>query len=186
MTHTSFTIFFEVFAIFRLVLFTKPLRVQYIDILIKLRRVIRSINLESKKIEKQFGISIPQLLVLQYLSDQPDKSASGKEIKSYINLNASTVSGIISRLEAKELIARLPSDADRRVNNITLTAQGSKLLSKSPTTLQEKLSVRLKQLTPDQIGELSRNIDILIQIMDAQDLDASPVITNREFPTNKI
>lgn len=70
---------------------------QYLEILVKLRKIIRSINLESKKIQKEFGISIPQLLVLQYLSEQADYKASGKDIKSYINLNASTVSGIVHR-----------------------------------------------------------------------------------------
>ena len=81
---------------------------QYLEILVKLRKVIRSINLESKKIEKEFGISIPQLLVLKFLSEQKDYKASSKDIKTYINLNASTVSGIIVRLEDKGLVARLP------------------------------------------------------------------------------
>ena len=57
---------------------------QYLEILVKLRRVIRSINLESKKIEKEFGVSIPQILVLQYLSEQEDYKAYSKDIKTYI------------------------------------------------------------------------------------------------------
>ncbi len=154
---------------------------KYIEILVKLRKIIRSINLESKKIEKELGVSIPQLLVLQYLSDQEDYKAFAKDIKEYINLNASTVSGIISRLETKGLIAKLPKPNDKRATYITLTAKGADLLHKSPTTLQEKLSQRLKKLTPKQIEELDRNIELLTSIMDVEDVDAAPLLTIKEI-----
>ncbi len=154
---------------------------KYIEILVKLRKIIRSINLESKKIEKELGVSIPQLLVLQYLSDQDDYKAFAKDIKAYINLNASTVSGIISRLESKSLVARLPKLNDKRAVYITLTAKGSELIQKSPTTLQEKLSLKLKKLTPGQINELDRNIELLTAIMDVEDIDAAPLLTIKEM-----
>ena len=158
---------------------------KYLEILIKLRKIIRSINLESKRIEHKFGISIPQLLLLQYLSDQEDYKATAKDIKLYINLNASTVSGIIKRLENKGLVARLPNPDDRRAAFVTLTAKGAVLLKTSPTTLQEKLSVRLKALTSQQIDALNENIDLLIKIMDAENLDAAPIIAADEIPSNE-
>ena len=154
---------------------------KYIEILIKLRKIIRSINLESKKIEKELGISIPQLLVLKYLSDQNDYRAFAKDIKGYINLNASTVSGIISRLESKALVAKSPKPNDKRAIYIILTAKGADLLYKYPPTLQEKLSKRLKKLTPEQIEELDRNIELLTFIMDVEDMDAAPLITIKEM-----
>lgn len=158
---------------------------QYLEILIKLRKIIRSINLESKKIQKEFGISIPQLLVLQYLSEQKDYKSSAKKIKNYINLNASTVSGIIYRLEEKGLVAKLPNNDDRRGVYLTLTAKGADLLRESPTTLQEKLSGRLKKLSPKQIEELYSSIETLTQLMDADDIDAAPLITMSEKSVNE-
>jgi len=158
---------------------------EYLEILIKLRKIIRSINLESKRIQKEFGVSIPQLLVLQYLSDQEDYRASAKDIKNFINLNASTVSGIVHRLEEKGLIARLPNTADRRGRFITLTAKGAELLRESPTTLQEKMSKRLQRLTPEQIEDLNENIELLTQLMDADDIEAAPLITMTEMPNSK-
>jgi DNA-binding MarR family transcriptional regulator len=157
---------------------------KYIEILIKLRKIIRSINLESKKIEKELGISIPQLLVLQYLSDQNDYRAFAKDIKEYINLNASTVSGIISRLESKSLVAKLPKPNDKRATYIILTAKGADLLYKYPPTLQEKLSKRLKKLTPEQIEELDRNIELLTLIMDVEGMDAAPLLTIEEMTSH--
>jgi DNA-binding MarR family transcriptional regulator len=154
---------------------------EYIEILVKLRKIIRSINLESKKIEKELGISIPQLLVLKYLSDQIDYRAFAKDIKRYINLNASTVSGIISRLESKGLVAKSQKANDKRAIYIILTAKGAELLHKSPSTLQEKLSKRLKKLTKAQIEELDRNIELLTLIMDVEDMDAAPLLTIDEI-----
>ena len=98
-----------------------------------------------------------------------------KDIKSHLNLNASTVSGIIHRLEAKSLVARLPNPDDKRASYISLTAKGAELLSETPTTLQEKLSFRLKNLSEKQIQELDRNIDLLIEIMDVGDKSAAPL-----------
>ena len=154
---------------------------QYLDILIKLRKITRSINLENKKIQKQFGISIPQLLVLQYLSEQQDYRASAKDIKTYINLNASTVSGIVSRLENKSLVARLQRADDKRASYVTLTAKGAELLRMSPTTLQKKITNRLQKLSDKQIDAINSSIELLTQIMDVDDLDAAPLITSDEI-----
>lgn len=73
------------------------------DILIKLRRIVRSVNLESKKVEKEQGVSIPQLLCLQFLAEQEDFKTNAAKLKTFLNLNASTVSGIIRRLEKKRI-----------------------------------------------------------------------------------
>jgi len=153
----------------------------YLEILVKLRKIIRSINLESKKIEKDHGISIPQLLCLQYLSEQEDYQSIASQIKKYLMLNPSTVSGIVSRLENKGLVAKLPNPEDRRAAFITLTAKGAEVLEKSPTTLQEKLTGRLATLSENEIGELEKNINLLVHLMEAEEIEAWPMITNREI-----
>src|SRR5210317_1859609 len=123
---------------------------KYMDILIQMRKINRSINLESKRIEKELGISIPQLLVLEILNACPDFKATSKYIKEKINLNASTVSGIIYRLELKALVARLPNLQDKRVQFITLTAKAAEMLKNTPQTLQQKISDNLAKLSINQ------------------------------------
>ncbi|MBK7407409.1 MAG: hypothetical protein IPJ40_04555 [Saprospirales bacterium] len=58
----------------------------YTQILTQLRRLIRSVNLESKRIDKEYGISIPQLLCLKFLSERPESKASQREIAEYLSL----------------------------------------------------------------------------------------------------
>lgn len=93
------------------------IQMKYTDILIRLRQIIRSVNLESKRIEKEYGISIPQLLCFHFLNEKENFQASHKEIKDFLKLNASTVTGIINRLEKKGFVARVPKKGDKRVND---------------------------------------------------------------------
>ncbi|MCB0635391.1 MAG: MarR family transcriptional regulator, partial [Lewinella sp.] len=120
------------------------------------------------------GISIPQLLTITYLQDKHNYQASHTELKDYLQLNPSTVTGIISRLEKKGLVARLPSLQDRRVGIISLTAQGLHLLQNTPEPLHEQLTTRLAQLTPADLQQLTRSLHIL---SDFFAVEASPIVT---------
>ena len=148
------------------------------QILISIRKIIRSVNLESKRIEKKHGISIPQLLCLYYLNDQVDFQSAHKEIKDFLQLNASTVTGIISRLEKKGLVARLPDQNDKRIALVALTAKGAKLLKTTPDPLHDRLSQRLRELSPQEIQELDDAFDLIIGFLDIGEVDAAPIITS--------
>lgn len=152
------------------------------DILINIRKIVRSINLESKRIEKDHGVSIPQVLCMDYLSKSPNFQASQGELKAFLNLNSSTVSGIVHRLEKKGLIARLPKTGDKRIIKLILTAPGEKLLNKIPPLLHDKLSKRLDLLDDSQlikIEEVLKNLTEFLQIPD--DEKAEPIISNNEI-----
>jgi len=147
----------------------------YKSILIKVRRIVRSINLESKKVQKDFGVSIPQILCLEYLKSTNNYQATQRSIREHLNLNSSTVTGIIGRLEKKGLLARLPKSGDKRVTNIALTSLGDELLEKTPDLLQQRLASKLKRLTPQQLEHMS---DILGQLTEMFEIEDS----EEEFP----
>ncbi len=151
--------------------------VDHIEVLINIRKIIRSINLESKRIEKEYGISIPQYLCLNFLCECENYRATAKEIGAHLNLNASTVSGIISRLEKKGYLAKFPNQTDRRSTYIHLTAIGEKTVSSVPDLLHDKLSTKLEQLSKKDLTQLQNSLDLLIEFMEVEDIDASPVIT---------
>ncbi|MCB0628838.1 MAG: MarR family transcriptional regulator [Saprospiraceae bacterium] len=148
------------------------------QILVNLRKIIRSVNLEGKRIEKEHGVSIPQLLCLNFLNSRPNFTASHKDIKDFIQLNASTVTGIVSRLEMKGFVARLPKKEDRRVGLVVLTAKGAKLLAITPDPLHEQLSARLKQLSPEELLALQHAFDKIINFLDVENVDAAPILTS--------
>ncbi|SNR80646.1 MarR family winged helix-turn-helix transcriptional regulator [Lutibacter flavus] len=155
----------------------------FIDILIKLRKIVRSVNLESKRVEKQQGVSIPQLLCLQYLAEQEDYRTNAAKLKEFLNLNASTISGILGRLEKKGLVAKLPKALDKRVTIISLTPHGMNLIQSAPITFQQKLSEKLQALPPEKLQTIIDGIDILTNIMEVDEVDTSSIITFEDYPS---
>jgi len=147
------------------------------EILIRIRKIVRSINLESKKIQKEYGVSIPQVLCLNYLYHSAGYQSTQSDIRKFMNLNPSAVSGLINRLESKNLLARLPKSGDKRVVNIVLTSKGSKLLEKIPPLLHEQLSQKLRLLDHHKISQIKESLNILIKILDIQNIEALPMIT---------
>ena len=153
---------------------------EYTEILINIRKIIRSINLESKRIEREFGISIPQYLCLNFLRTIDTFRATSTEIGQHLNLNASTVTGIVSRLEKKGYVARLLNPEDKRSSFIYLTALGDKIIQTIPDLLQEKLTVKLQELKDQELHQLQASLALLVKFMGVEDLDASPLLTPEE------
>ena len=152
-------------------------KMRYTEILIRIRQIVRSVNLESKRLQKEHGVSVPQLLCLNYLAEQENFQASHKDIKDVLQLNASTVTGIISRLEKRNLVTRLPRQDDKRIGMIAITATGAALLKKTPEPLHEQLSTKLRMLSPKQLAKLKESFDIIIDFLNIDQIDADPIIT---------
>jgi DNA-binding MarR family transcriptional regulator len=147
------------------------------DILIQIRKIVRSINLESKKIQKEYGVSIPQVLCLHFLRNSPNFQATQGEVRKFLNLNSSTASGIIGRLEKKGLVARLPKTGDKRVVNIALTSAGDEIIQRMPPLLHEQLMDKLKTLNQEELDLIEKSLDALVRLLDIQAVEASPLIT---------
>lgn len=150
---------------------------EYAEILTRIRQIVRSVNLESKQIEKEYGISIPQLLCLIFLKGKNDSRAYNKEIKGFLQLNASTVTGIISRLERKGFIIRLPKQKDKRVGMVSITNEGLKLIDNSSESPYLQLSKKLKELSPEKLQRLQSSFDTIIDFLHVEPIDTTSVIT---------
>lgn len=149
--------------------------------MISVRKIVRAINLESKRVEKNFGISIPQLLTLKYLKEKPDYKTTMRSLREFLSLNASTVSGIVSRLEAKGFVARLPDPSDKRSTPIVLTSKGDELIKKTNLSLHEKISKNLEALSEEEYGAIVGSFQTIINFLNIEDLDASPIITGGDL-----
>lgn len=147
------------------------------EILVKIRKIVRSINLESKKIQKEYGVSIPQVLCLSYLKHSEGFQSTQGKLRKFLNLNSSTINGIINRLEKKGYLARLPKSGDKRVVNIALTTSGDQLLDRIPPLLHEQLTERLRQLEQPELESVLKSLDTLVYLLDIGSVEASPVIT---------
>lgn len=148
-----------------------------LEILVSIRKIVRSLNLESKSIQKDFGLSITQLLCLGHLEKSPNYQSNHRELMELLSLNSSTVTGIINRLEKRGYVIRMPKQGDKRVTYITLTASGIKLLEETPNVLHERLAKKLDLLSDDERGMVRSSLEIITSAMQIHQLDASPLLT---------
>ena len=141
------------------------------------RKIVRAVNLESKRIEKNFGISIPQLLTLKYLNESSEYRSTMRNLREVLSLNASTVTGIVSRLESKGYIARLPDPKDKRSTPIVLTSKGSALVKTTNVSLHERISKNLEATSDQEYQNILGSFETIINFLNIEDLDAAPIIT---------
>ena len=116
------------------------------------------------------------MLCLDFLKRSQNFQSTQKELRDFLNLNSSTVTGIINRLEKRGLIARLPKRDDKRTTHIVLTSTGSKLLQNTPPLLHDRLSKKLEKLSNDKRKEIDNTLELLINYFEIESIDASPVI----------
>ncbi len=151
-----------------------------IEIIVSIRKIVRSLNLESKGIQKEFGLSITQLLCLGHLEKCPNYQSTHKELMDLLSLNSSTVTGIINRLQKRGYVVRLPKAGDKRVTFIVLTASGIKLLEETPNILHDRLARKLDSLSGEDKHMVKRALEIIISAMQITQIEASPLLTTEE------
>jgi DNA-binding MarR family transcriptional regulator len=75
---------------------------------------------------KGFGLTYPQFLVLVSLQHRNGQKVS--ELGEALFLESNTLTPLLQRLEASQLIKRQRSDLDERVVHVSLTTSGNKLV----------------------------------------------------------
>lgn len=147
---------------------------KYEELLVSIRQVIRAIDLYSKKLSKETGLTSPQLLVLQAIAEQ--EGVMVKQIAERINLSSATITSILDRLEARDFVLRERSTTDKRKVGISLTEKGIEIIKDSPKPLQEHFIARFEAMEEWEQSQMLATMQRMVSMMDAEDLDASPVL----------
>lgn len=144
------------------------------DVLIALRKIIQSIALNSKSLIKRVGLTGPQLMILQEVAHAGEVSVG--EVAKAISLSQGTVTGILERLEKRELVARRRSDTDRRRVMVHVTPSGKSLLKTAPPLMQEAFVERFNSLQDWEQTMILCSLQRLVAIMDANAIHAAPIL----------
>lgn len=145
-----------------------------IRILQALRRIVRAIELHSKKLAANYQITTPQLVCLTKLREGGSNTASA--LSKLVHLSPSTLVGIIDRLEEKELAQRERDQKDRRYVNISITEKGKQLVAQAPSPLQDKLSSALDHLPELEHLSIALSLEKVVDLMEARDIEGEPVL----------
>ncbi|WP_144392081.1 MarR family winged helix-turn-helix transcriptional regulator [Pleionea sediminis] len=147
---------------------------KYEELLVSLRRVIRAIDLHSKRLNKETGLTGPQLMVMQeiVLCD----NIMVKEIAQNINLSSATVTSILDRLEKRGLVRRIRSTTDKRKVGLHATEDGLETLQSAPKPLQQHFIARFEALEEWEQTQMLATMQRIAKMMDADAIDASPLL----------
>lgn len=144
------------------------------DVLISLRRIIRATDLQSKRMVKSCGLTIPQVMVLRAIYSLGDVTV--KRISDDVSLSQATVTTILNRLEDKKLVERVRSTLDKRVVNARLTESGQEVLASAPPLLHEKFIERFEALEEWEKTQVLSSLQRVATMMDAESIDAAPML----------
>lgn len=144
------------------------------ELLVALRQIIRAIDLRSKQLSKEIGLTGPQLLVIQEVGKLP--GAMVRDIANHINLSAATVTSILDRLEAKTLVKRVRSSEDKRRVGVYLTDEGFDALDKAPKHFQERFTEQFSNLAEWEQSQMVATMQRLASMMDASSIEVSPLL----------
>ncbi|MDX6617208.1 MAG: hypothetical protein QOD60_2299 [Solirubrobacterales bacterium] len=102
---------------------------------------------------REFDLFPPQMLVLKSL-DEPKPM---REVAHWLACDTSNLTGIIDRLEQRDLVKRTPDPSDRRVKMLVLTDEGQRL--------HEEISARMSQPPPEIAALPASDLRALREIM---------------------
>lgn len=144
------------------------------EVLAALRRIIRATDLYSKQLERDVGMTVPQIIVMQSIRDLGEVTTSQVSVR--VSLSQATVTSILDRLTERELVERYRSTRDRRIVHTRLTKKGKLALRKAPTLLHEQFLARFEELSARRQKEIIAALKDVAEMMGVTDLAAVPVL----------
>ena len=120
----------------------------------------------ARRLQKKFNaaelnLTIEQWSVLYHLWKQD--GLSQQELCNSTFRDKPSITRLVDNLEKLQLVKRVASDSDRRINMIYLTRQGARLQEQTLTLAEETLNEALEGISPDHINLCK---EILQQVYD--------------------
>jgi len=143
------------------------------------REVLEVVPLIMRTIRKEMrsrrspDLSVVQFRTLLFLNRNPGASLS--TVAEHLGLTLPTVSKMVDRMVANNLVTREDSSADRRRMTLTLTAKGQNLLAEARGGTLERLAGILEGLAPGEREVVHQAVQILQGLF-------SPAVTRQLNP----
>lgn len=127
--------------------------------------LVHALDVRSKRMARTIGVTGPQRLAMRIVGRHPRSTAG--EIAAILEIHASTLTGILARLESRRMIAREVDPEDRRRARFMLTAAGARVDGERKGTVEAAVKRALAKASPEHaehaldfirllVGELER------------------------------
>lgn len=130
-----------------------------------IRNIDKKIKCTFDKELDVFDITLMQSEILRYIyCQEKNQDVFQKQIEEYFNSSNPTITGILKRLEAKQLIRRELSLTDARYKKLTLTDKGKEITEQALKVGPQKIESRLtSKLSSEEASELKRLLILVLE-----------------------
>ena len=128
---------------------------------------VHALDVRSKRMATTIGVTGPQRLVIRLVGQKPNQTAS--DIAQTLGKHPSTLTGVLARLEQRNLITREVDPLDRRRARFKLTAGGKKIDRERKGTVEAATRRALSRFTPTAIDTTLDLVAKLVEELSRQD-----------------
>ena len=147
--------------------------------LIALRRILRATELYGRALAQAAGLTAVQFRVLQVVAETG--VCTSTEISRRMGVSQATVTSLVDKLVRQSVVTRAKSETDRRQTLIRLTERGAATIQTAPDALQQRYVRRFEALADWEQAQLISSLERVAAMLDAEDLDAAPVLDAGDF-----
>lgn len=137
-----------------------------IHIIVKIRKLSRSLDKYSKYLDNKYHVTLPQLLCLNEM--HVHGSTTLTDLTRKLNMNNSAMTGIVDRLESKGLLQRIRRSGDRRTVYIEFTDTGREYAGHLLQVLETDSFFDVDKISTDKLAEIAASLDQIISSLDPE------------------
>ncbi len=149
--------------------------------LIALRRILRATEIYARDLAQSAGLTPSQLRFLQVASETTDGVVHPTDIAARMGVSQATITALLDKLVARELVMRKPSQTDRRQTNVVITEAGRAIVDNIPDALQQRYVRAFMALEPWEQAQLVASLERVAAMLNAAEIDASPILTSGDI-----
>ena len=135
---------------------------------VRLLRAARPVEAElRRRLDREFGMTLPKFDVMAALARR-ESGMTMTEVSRQLMVSNGNVTGIVDRLVAEELVARLTKADDRRSTFVRLTRKGLKLFETMAAAHERWVDEMLGGFSDEQSEALIGLLDALRNVTDRE------------------
>ncbi len=154
------------------------------QILMRLRQIIQEMSRHSKQLQEKYKITLPQLICLNEIAEHGPIAIG--TLTQIVFINNSTVTGIIDRLERRNLVQRVRISKDRRQVHVEITRDGQEFLENAPTPIHHRFIEKLEKMEPQDVSKLMWGLELLVDMLGQAEqvsLSSPPYVSSNHMTT---
>lgn len=150
--------------------------------LIALRQIQRRTEIDTRRLAQEVNLTPSQLIVLQILEERGETSTG--DIVKATGLSHPTITSLVDKMAARELVSRRRCDSDRRRVWLTLCEAGCAALAGAPRCAQETFEARFGELESWEQAMVVSALERVASLVEAETLDVAPILAAGAIASN--